>query len=91
MTSTAHSSSAPSGAADGFPLEMPVSFTSVTVILPVVTETRALEKTVSILLRESRSDICELLTVVCDRTTDESMACIQKLSGNHPELMVVHH
>lgn len=62
----------------------------VTILLPVVTETVSLDQTVEILLRECRADIRELLIVVCDRTTPESMAAVERWKKQLGELAVVH-
>jgi len=53
-------------------------------------ETTLLQKTVDIILRDvKREDIKELLIVVCQRTTSESMCVIQKLGKELGDLVVV--
>jgi glycosyltransferase involved in cell wall biosynthesis len=66
------------------------AFESATVILPVINETYSLVETVESILRTSKADICELLIVVCDRTTPESMATIKTLSAQLGGFVVVH-
>jgi glycosyltransferase involved in cell wall biosynthesis len=64
--------------------------TSATVILPVINETYSLVETVDSILKTSKNDIKELLIVICDKTTSESMAVINDLSGRLGNLVVVH-
>ena len=64
---------------------------SVTVVLPVVNETTSLKQTVEILLRDNRTDILELLIVVCKKTTPEAMAVISVLQMELGSLVVLHH
>jgi hypothetical protein len=66
-------------------------FQSATIVLPLINETFALEQTVEIVLRDARSRIRELLIVVCERTTPESMAVVEKLRQQLGDLVVVHH
>jgi hypothetical protein len=67
-------------------------FESATIILPVVNETTSLQKTVDIILRDvKREDLKELLVVVCERTTSESMAVIHKMQKELGDLVVVLH
>jgi glycosyltransferase involved in cell wall biosynthesis len=66
-------------------------FESATIILPVMNETTSLEDTVNIILRDVRDCIREFLIVVCDRTTPEAMATVDRLQQAHGDLVVVHH
>jgi len=67
-------------------------FESATIILPVVTETTSLQRTVDIILREVKGeDLKEVLIVVCERTTAEAMAVIEKLQQELDGLMAVLH
>lgn len=66
------------------------TFEATTIILPVVNETYSLVKTVESVLESSRGDIRELLIVVCDKTTPESMETIRRLSERLGDLIVVH-
>jgi hypothetical protein len=66
-------------------------FESVTVLLPVVNETISLRQTVDIVLRDARSDIIELLIVVCKKTTPEALAVVSQLQDELGGLVVVHH
>lgn len=65
-------------------------FESASIILPVVNETISLERTVEIILRDARDRICEILIVICARTTPESRSTIHELVGRYPHLIVVH-
>ncbi len=49
-------------------------FSGLTVVLPVVTETSSLDETVRVLRETSDHDIAEVVIVVCERTTPESLA-----------------
>ena len=75
------------------PLSLPSTpaFERATIVLPVVTETDALDETVRRLLTSSRADIGELLIVVCDRTTPESLARCRGLEAEHGALVRIHH
>jgi hypothetical protein len=66
-------------------------FSAVSVILPVVTETDSLDETARILRETSNDDIAEVLVVVCDRTTPESLARCQGLEAAFGERLRVHH
>lgn len=65
-------------------------FESATVILPVIDETSSLEETVRILIRDVRDRIKEILIVVCDRTTTESMTTVHRLRSMLGDLVRVH-
>src|SRR5580698_7501036 len=67
------------------------AFESVTIVLPVVNETYSLVETVNSILETSKQDVRELLIIVCDKTTPESMATIKSLSARLGDLVVVHH
>ena len=55
------------------------SFVNVSIILPAINETFSFEQTVDIILRTcERQDLCELIAVVCKRTTRESLDAIEK-------------
>jgi glycosyltransferase involved in cell wall biosynthesis len=65
---------------------------SVSIILPVINETTSLKQTVDIILRDvKREDLKELLIVVCQRTTPESMAVIAQIQKDLGDLVVVLH
>lgn len=66
-------------------------FDAVAVILPVVTETDSLDQTARILLESCDADITEVLVVVCDRTTPESLARCEGLRAVFGERLRVHH
>lgn len=67
------------------------AFDSATIILPVVNETYSLADTVASILKTSKPDVRELLIVVCDKTTPESMTTIEGLRARLGDLVVVHH
>jgi glycosyltransferase involved in cell wall biosynthesis len=73
--------------------ELPATraFGSATVILPVVNETYSLVQTVDSILKTSKPDLRELLIVVCEKTTPESVATIDGLKARLGDLVVVHH
>ncbi len=67
-------------------------FESASIILPVMNETTSLRQTVDIILRDvKREDIKELLIVVCQRTTPESMAAVREIEKTLGDLVVVLH
>src|SRR5689334_11285058 len=67
-------------------------FESATIILPVINETTSLTQTVDIVLRDvKRTDIRELLVVVCQKTTPEAMATISGIQQKLGDLVVVLH
>jgi len=66
-------------------------FESATIILPVMNETTSLEETVNIILRDAKDCLREFLIVVCNRTTPEAMATVDRLQQSYGNLVVVHH
>jgi hypothetical protein len=66
-------------------------FESASIVMPVMNETISLEQTVEIILRDARPSIREILIVVCERTTPEAMAVVNRLSQQLGDLVVVHH
>ncbi len=67
------------------------AFSGVTVILPAVTETDSLDETARALKETSDADIAEVLAVVCDRTTPESLARCRALEAPFGERLRIHH
>lgn len=65
-------------------------FSGVTVILPAVTETDSIDETAKILERTSDDDIEQVLVVVCDRTTPESMARCEGLREYFGDRVHIH-
>jgi glycosyltransferase involved in cell wall biosynthesis len=55
--------------------------------MPVMDETASLRKTVDILLTENRSDICEILIVVCKRTSPSALAVTEELMREHADVV----
>jgi glycosyltransferase involved in cell wall biosynthesis len=65
-------------------------FESASIIIPVINETTSLRQTVEIILREvRREDLRELVIVVCQKTTAESMAVVGQLQQELGDLLVV--
>jgi hypothetical protein len=60
----------------------PTAFEAVTIILPIINETQALETTVEIIAATCpRSEIREYLIVYCQRTTPESLAVATRIAA----------
>jgi len=64
----------------------------VSVILPVINETFSLQKTVEIIIQDSKEDISEIIIVVSkDKTTDDSLKLINHLeTSKYPNLIKTH-
>jgi len=69
----------------------PEEFSGVTVILPVVTETDSLDETARILRATCDDDIAEVLVVVCERTTPESLERCKRLEEEFGDRLRIHH
>lgn len=67
------------------------AFVGATVILPAVTETDSIDETATILKESSDADIAQVLVVVCDRTTSETMARCEGLRSWFGERVQIHH
>jgi hypothetical protein len=67
------------------------TFSDVTVILPAVTETDSIDETATILKESSDADIAQVLVVVCDRTTPETMARCEALRSWFGDRVQIHH
>ncbi len=65
-------------------------FESATIVLPVMNETTSLEETVRIILRDVKDRTKEILIVVCERTTAEAMATVDRLSKSLGGMVRVH-
>jgi hypothetical protein len=72
-------------------ISIPGEFSGAAVILPVVTETDSLDETARILRETSNDDIAEVLVVVCDRTTPESLARCRGLEAVFGDRLRIHH
>ena len=66
------------------------AFEGATIILPVINETYSLVQTVDAILDTSRADLRELLIIVADKTTPESLSEIGRLAERLGDLVVVH-
>ncbi len=66
-------------------------FSGVSIILPAVTETDWIDKTADILKQSSDADITQVLAVVCDRTTPETLARCEALRSHFGDRVQVHH
>ncbi len=75
------------------PIHLPEQgeFTGVTVILPAVTETASIDETADILKKTSDADIAQVLVVVCDRTTSETMERCEALRSWFGDRVQIHH
>jgi hypothetical protein len=69
----------------------PEEFSGVTIILPVVTETDSLDETAQILQTTSDDDIAEVLVVVCERTTPESLERCKALERQFGDRLKIHY
>ena len=72
-------------------ISTPAEFAGASVILPVVTETDSLDETARILQQSCDDDIAEVLVVVCQRTTPESLARCRKLEDVFGDRLRIHH
>lgn len=66
------------------------TFESLSVVLPTLNETTSLTHTVDCLVRDLRADLAEILIIVCERTTPETLACAQAAIERYPDLVSVH-
>src|SRR5579864_711172 len=71
-------------------VQLPHTLTGVSVILPVVTETTALDETVRVLHATIDAKVDQLLIVVCDRTTPQSLARCEAVSSMFGDRAQVH-
>jgi len=62
----------------------------VSVVVPVINETASLRQTVDTLVEENGEDLAEIVVVVAERTTAESMAVVEELCSRLPDLLWVH-
>ncbi len=73
------------------PVPIDHEFSGLSVILPVVTETDSLDETAQVLQERSDADISEVLVVVCERTTPESLARCERLEDRFGARVRIHH
>ncbi len=73
------------------PMPLPEAFSGATVILPAVTETDSIAETADILKRKSDADIEQVLVVVCDKTTSETMGRCEELRSWFGDRVQIHH
>ncbi len=71
-------------------IPLPDQLSGVTVVVPVVTETDSLDETVKILHDTSDHWIQQVLIVVCDRTTPESLARCAAARDTFGDRLVIH-
>jgi len=57
------------------------------IILPVINETSSLEKTAKIITDENHDDLGEIIIMTAVKTTPESIAVINKLKNEYPNLI----
>ena len=56
-----------------------MKFENVSILLPTLNETFSFRQTVQIIMDEcDPKDICEMIAIVCERTTPESLAAIEE-------------
>lgn len=55
----------------------------ITFILPVLNETYSLKQTVDMIFELSEKDLHEILIVIADRTTEESLTIVKKIKKEH--------
>ena len=66
------------------------SFTGISLVVPALNETYLLEKTVDVVLETcDRSDIAQIIIVLCEKTTSECTACAKKLEEKHGDLISI--
>ena len=73
------------------PVPVDHRFSGLSVILPVVTETDSLDYTARVLQEGSDADIAEVLVVVCERTTPDSLVRCQRLEDRFGARVRIHH
>jgi hypothetical protein len=66
------------------------SFRSLSVVLPTLNETTSLTHTNECLVRDLRADIEQILVIVCERTTPETLATTEAAVAKYPDLVSVH-
>lgn len=62
----------------------------ITFVLPVLNETYSLEQTAEEVVAQSGDDLLEMLVVTADRTTEESLAVIERLRARFGDRLRVH-
>jgi glycosyltransferase involved in cell wall biosynthesis len=63
---------------------------STSLLIPVINETDSLRETIDILLGQDVAEYAELLFLVAERTTPESMAILDEARKNHGEIIRIH-
>ena len=72
-------------------LSLPDQFTGLTVLLPVVTETVSMDETVKILDATLDDVIEQVIVVVCDRTTPDSLERCEAARETFGDRLQIHH
>src|SRR5579875_1414865 len=72
------------------PLQLDECFYSATILLPAINETYSLRQTVETVLQASPDDVCQVLIIVCERTTPETMRVAADLASEHSGIVTVH-
>lgn len=62
---------------------------AVSVIVPLLDETSALTATVDTVLAQNAAHVCELLIVVCGRTSAAALVCAAALAAKYPDTVTV--
>lgn len=67
-----------------------LSFEAVSVILPVISETDSLLKTIEIIERDCNAHVLEYIIVVCEKTTGEALQICEALHNKNPKRFILH-
>lgn len=65
-------------------LQMTQEFKQASVVLPVMDEVQSLQATIQILREDNKTDLCEVILVVCNKTTQDSRALCESLQQQDP-------
>ena len=65
-------------------------FTFATVIMPVINEVTSLIETIDIILDRSDENINEIVLVVCQKTTKQSLSACHLLKSRHTDKVIIH-
>lgn len=69
---------------------MSATFESLSVVLPTLNETTSLTHTIDVLVRDLRDDIAEIIVIVCEKTTPETLSTADAAVQRYPDLVQVH-
>ena len=66
------------------------TFQSLSVVLPTLDETTSLTHTIDRLVRDLRPDLAQILVIVCDRSTPETLRRAEAAVEEYPDLVSIH-